>query len=413
VAAADLDFAPRCDPPLYPVLRPGAHRSARYVMLGAMLLPFAVDAKTTFEPFAEVQYEYNSNLFEESGDREALEQRGTEERSDSAVTGVAGFRSGFEWSRQQLQFDAEGRRVEYDRFSSVDHDEHRIAAAYLWRLGSVLDGDIRYTNERRLASFADLDTSLPSLQRERNLEAGANLMVTPKWRVEAGGGRHWLELPLPEYPSFQLVEDKADLALKYVGFASVSAGILVQYVEGEYSGVPDASSFDETTVQFTAEYVRDEQNRVNGSLGYSSRQEDSTGQDTYGLTGSLGYTRAISGKTSFSAELFRRVSSYSAGANSLTETGVSTGLVWRPSGKTRVEGQYLWTRSVFEQDSISGASAQAGRQDYRSSVRLDVGWDARRWLNLALFGEYRDRHSDQPDQGYNANIVGLRVRAQF
>lgn len=384
-------------------------RRYRRSAVAMVLLPCAAQAQLDFEPYVGLRYQYNSNVFEEASDEEALEQRGTSERADTALESLVGLLLRFPFGRQQLRLEAEGRRYEYERFGDVDHDEYRLLGALDWTAGDAADGDLFYRAERRLASFADLDTSELRLQTERYAGAGANLDVTPRWRLESGAQLHWLELPLRDYPEFELEETKLDLSVLYAGFGNFASGIHFAYIDGEYSGVPDATAFDELTAQWTGRY-KSGLSAFEASAGVSRRQEDVGDEETTGMTGALAFEHSISPKTSFELELFRRISSYSAGANSLLETGFRGGLRWQVTPKTGLLASALWTRSDFEGDSSVAAE---DRKDELGALRLDARWDALRWLALSLFGEYRDRQSSEPRQGFDAAILGIELRAAF
>lgn len=380
---------------------------------GLTLMPFASQAAFDVEPWASLQYEYDSNVFEESSGDEALDSRGTRERADRVWQEAVGLDAVYELGPQSFRVEAEGRHFDYARFKDVERDEHHLLAAVDWSAGPILSGALNFRNERRAASFADLDSGRLSLQREQTLGALFNLALTPKWTWTFGSELYELELPLPQYPAFELETARLSSALNYGGFADLKAGLFVEYSDGEYSGVPDATRFDEWVAQLTAEYKIGGLSTLTAMIGVVSRNEDRTDEEVSGFAGSLRYQRAISPKTAFMAEAFRRVSSYVAGANALVESGIGAGVNWRPSAKTATELAYNWVRSDFQQDSISSVAAVDGREDEYGTLRAAVSWDARRWLRIRGFGEYRDRRSNTPDQGFEASLIGVELRASF
>lgn len=400
---------------------------SRHLVILAAVWPCAAFAEIDFKPYTGAQYQYYSNLFEVSGKQEAIEQNGTSKRSDSALSYLAGLGTSIGFGQQKVSALAEVRRVNFDRFSDLDHNEHRYAGGLDWKLGSVLDGGFEYRQERRLASFSELDISELTLRRDETLGAKLNLQVTPVWRLETLGEQRTYELPLPDSPQFRLREKVANVAIRYVGVASLSAGLLGTYTDGEFTGVPDARTFDETSLQFVADYAISGLTRLNLRVGGVRRKQESTVDQTdenavdpandevEGFTGALGLTRELSEKTSFNAQVYRQVDSYVVGANSLINTGAGAGLSWAPTEKTRFGARYDWTQTKFQDEPIDepGENADVGRKDKFKVASLEMTYRALDWLSFRPFAEYRDRTSTLNDAEFDAFVGGLEMRAGF
>jgi len=363
-------------------------------------------------PYGSAQYVYYSNVFEVSGRDEAIAQNGTDERDDTALRYTAGAEASATFGQQRLHVQAEASRVDYDTYTQLDHNEHLIDGGLDWKLASTVDGVVGYRQERRLASLSDLDTSERRLQTDRTGRATVNVNVTPVWRVETGAEIYESELPLTGAPEFQLEEKRGSLGVKYGGLAQVAIGALTEYIDGEYSGVPFASSYKEKALKLTLDYVLSGISTFKAQAGVVERKDDNAppGDDgTQGFTGLLAYDREISGKTRLHTQVYRRLSSYDAGANTLTDTGALAGVSWQVTPKALVNANYRYVRSDFE----SGTPDNLGREDRLNAVALDLTYELLQWLSLRPFAEYRDRESNLPDASYNAAVVGLELRARF
>jgi len=363
-------------------------------------------------PYGSAQYVYYSNVFEVSGRDEAIAQNGTDERDDTALRYTAGAEASATFGQQRLHVQAEGSRVDYDTFTQLDHNEHLVDGGLDWKLGSTVDGVVGYRQERRLASLADLDTSERRLQTDRTGRATVNVNVTPSWRVETGAEIYKTELPLTGAPEFELEEKRGSLGVKYGGLAQVAVGVLAEYTDGEYSGVPFASSYDEKALQLTLDYVLSGISTFKAQAGVVEREDDDAppGDDgTRGFTGLIAYDREISVKTKLHTQVYRRLDSYDAGANTLTDTGALVGVSWQATPKILVKTQYQYVRSDFE----SGTPGNIGREDRLSAATLDLTYELLQWLSVRPFAEYRDRESNLPDASYNAAVAGLELRARF
>lgn len=382
-----------------------------------MAWPLESRAQLDLMPYTAVTYEHQSNLFEVSGRQEAIEQTGSERQDDNVLMYLAGLSSRYQFGQQALSLTAEGRRLEYDYFSNIDHDEHLLGGIFDFKLGSIVDGLVQYRQERRVGNFADIQASELRQQFDRTLSGRIGLAVTPKWRVEAGARRYRSELPLPENPKFQLDESAGQLALQYTGLSHLTAGLLAQYVKGDYTGSADATSYNENSLQLTADYAVADFNTFNLRLGATqrrlSRNEDVPGADQRddrvdGFTGAVGYTRIFSPKTSANFEVFRRIDNFVAGTDALIDTGVSAGVNWQATAKMSLSARYAYTRSDFGNNGLD-----QNRDDRLNNGSFELNYDVLRWLRLRPYVVYRDRDSTSQDDSFSNTLVGLELRAHF
>jgi hypothetical protein len=388
------------------------HRTAMACAVAAACsVPVAARAELDWVPYVGLAGEYNSNVFGISGADEAREQLGDDERADSLTRLTGGVDLKYLLGQQTFSALAEGRKVQYNRFNQLDHTEHHYAAGLDYKLGSIIDGALSYDNEERMASLANIDSSELSVEREKVLGGTFNILVHPEWKIETGAKTRTQELPLPLYPDFELSEDSVNAALKYLGFQRLAAGVYWEYVDGEYSGVPDASQFDQSKIEATADYAVSGLTTLHAAAGTIKRSEQSgEGGDLSGFTGELGYSRILTGKTSVNARTYKRISSYTAGANALDETGAEAGLRWLPSTKVTVTGKYSWTRYKFED---SSDVADAGRSDTTNEAQLELLFAPRPWVGVRHYLNYVDRSSNVDRESYKAFVFGIDFMFRF
>ncbi len=384
------------------------------------MLPLAWSASARAEldwvPYGGVQVEHQSNLFETEDTDEALRQNGDPQRDDNVLRYIVGVGARYRAGLQTFNLDLEGRRLEYEHFTEIDHDEHAIDGEWLWKVGSQVDGFLRYHQERRVASFADLNISDLTQQFDRSLEGNAGWLMTPRWRLEAGGRGYRSELPLPNYPEFMLQENAGTLALKYLGLARLRAGVLGEYIDGEYTGDNNEMKFDEVSMLLTLDYDIANFSTTSLRVGFSDRDLtllDATDpanrhDEVSGFTGEFSYTRIFSVKTSASLQAFRRIDSFASGSNAIIDTGVGAALNWRITPKTTMVASYTYSQNKFD--------AQGGEQARRDDLQLagvDLRYELLNWLWVRPYWQYRDRDSNTDDQSFINHIVGAELRAHF
>ncbi|HUP92406.1 MAG TPA: outer membrane beta-barrel protein [Solimonas sp.] len=373
-------------------------------------------AEFTLSEWGGAQVEHNSNVFEVADRKESLLQNGTPEVADTIARYQGGGQLEWRVGQQRLLAVAEGAKVQYRQFEQLDHYEHHWGGQFDWKLSDIVDGQVEYRDDRRLASFADVDTSVLTLQTDRAALASLNVLVAPSWRVETGAQRHESKLPLPNAREFKLTEDSGHVGVKYVGADKLSAGLVAEGARGEYSGLAAASTYDQYGLKLAANYVVSDLSKLESELGAVQRTEHATSgaiagddQKVTELEGKLAYKRELSGKTSTELELFRRVESYVAGANALVDTGLAAALSWKPTDKIVVNGRAGWSQSAFK----TGAESSQGRKDEYLHANLEVSYRALDWLLWRAFSEYRDRNSNIRNEDFAVTVGGLELRLQF
>lgn len=405
------------DSPQRPCLfaeRPSAvqRRLLRCAVL-ALAWPAAAVGELKLDPYLSTQYEYQSNVFSVASRDQAIAQSGDPQRDDSLLRYLAGLEAAYSWSRQKLSALIEGRRLDYQHFGQLDHNEYLVSGTLDWALGNSVDGAIDVRQERRMAAFADRNSSQLTLERERVVKSKAGLLIGPDWRVEGGVARRDLDSPLPGFSDFSLAENSGTLGLKYLGISRLSAGLETTYLDGEYQGITAAPRFNQITGQATALYTVSGLSRLDAAIGYTQRKDREPDQDkTTAFTGSLGYSRKLSGKTDVNVQVFRRVSSYTAGATSTVDTGAGAGANWQATPKIAVSLNYEWTQSSFQGQALPG-SGIPDRRDHLQSMAASLSYQPLQWLSIRPYARYQDRSSNFALDSYNGAVLGIEVRARF
>ena len=393
-------------------------RVTRVTFLRATLLmiwPGCAFAQLNLTPYLASSYQYNSNVFDLSprAQADARAAGSYSGASDQVLRNIVGLNVDERWSRQHFFLKAESRRFNYVRFSRLDHNEYLLNGGLDLTLTSVLNGTLNVSQERRMAAFADRNTTQLTLERERIAEGTFNFLLSPEWAVVGGARSRDLYSPLPNIPKFGLTETSGQAGIKYLGIRRFTAGIEGEYLAGSFSGTPDRETFRQQTVQFTTTYEVSGLSTFNTQLGYTRRRDDfGAGGTTSAFTGDLGYRRVFTGKTSADLHVFRRVNSYVAGANSVIDTGASVGAEWKPTAKITVNFAYTWTQSKFQGQPAPGVF-NPGRSDRFQDVLLKAEYQALYWLSVRPMVEYQDRHSNVELARYKAFVTLIELRLSF
>jgi hypothetical protein len=387
--------------------------------------PQTLRAAALLSAYAGVDEQSNSNVFARPSDNPPFAASGISGLSDRIVHYVAGGSGEYLWSRERLTVTADAARVDYNRFTMLNHNEYRLGGKLDWHLGAILDGSLSYQRSRSMAPLADTLATQLSLDTESTTEAHMRIALTPHWRLDLAPRVHDVDTPLPLFPNFRLRETAGVVAAEYLGIDKLTAGLRYEYIDGAFHEIVAATQYHQTSIQFTAQYALKGLSALDAQLGYTRRNSElsdagaasGTGGPggavgtTSSVTGSLGYQRKLTGKTSAVLHVFREVDSYVAGANSEIGTGAEVKLLWDPDVKLSVALGYR-----MADEAIKGNLAIANIFDRRDRLRnasLDLRYRLRPWLTLRPYAAYDQRSSNLTTGNYSATRVGIELTGRI
>jgi hypothetical protein len=281
------------------------------IVVLAVFFPAAAWAQLHALPYADMTYEYNSNIFAlPSSAAEPIGDRGPT-FSDRYLEEHAGVNALYDWSLQEFYANVEGRHFGYDQLSALSHDEYLMHGGMKWTLGYLFDGVLDYRRERSMVPFLDFTATQLYLQVQSVTTASANFQFTPDWRLQSQGVINDLASPRPGFPSLSLTEDSIHEGLRYVGVAKLSAGIDAIFLNGHFNGQEFnlTPRYDQTTVEAAAKYVATGLSSFDGAVGYTRRSQES-GETLGGPSVMLAYQRNLTGLTSIDVKLGRAFNTY-------------------------------------------------------------------------------------------------------
>lgn len=383
-------------------------------------------AVTDLSPYATVSIEHDSNVFARPAGEPPFAAAGDNALGDTVAAYIAGVKGDFKWGADHLQLNAQGERFDYNQFSSLNHFESKFGGSFEWYMTPIVDSTISYQQSRIMAPLADTLSTQLEMQTDKTAQGTMRVVLTPRWRFDLQPEWHQLDTPLPGYPGFGLRETSAAGSLNYLGISKLTAGLKFAYTKGAYYDIVAATRYHQWTAELTADYAVTGLSSFSGQLGYTKRDSSlvnpadaSLGGGgaggvvgaTRAFTGSLGFRRQLSVKTSFDLRVYRQVDSYVASANSEIGTGGEAGVTWKPDVKFAVALHY---RQATE--SIQGDQATANftnRTDRLHSESLELKYLATRWLTVRPFLTRYERSSNFAEANYRELLVGVDLTARW
>ena len=236
--------------------------------------------------------------------------------------------------------------------------------------------------------------------------------MTPEWRLETSEDYHNLDAPIQDYPAYGLTETTTHLALKYLGVAKLTYGLAIDYLDGRYRNAPIDGTYTQTAVNLTMTYAVSRLSSFHGAVGHTERDQGENQGNLSEITGNLGYTRAVSGKTSLSLDYSRAVNSYIAAGGSELDTTVALKVNFQATFKIGISASYQQIWSDFLGETIPGTDV-LGRRDRTPGAFLNVNYQALRWLSIQPYAYYQRRTSNQEIYEFSNTTVGLRILAKM
>jgi hypothetical protein len=386
-------------------------------LAAALSLPLAVRAQTTINPYVDAHYEHDSNVYRVENSAANLAAIGDPTLADNDEKYVAGVDGTYLWSQQKLTATLEGRRFEYDHFTDLDHNEYLAHVALDWKLTSLFDGIVDARQEQYMAPFILGNSSHLTIDVDRKIDGTGNININPDWRVETGVYSHDLKAPLEGYPDFDEREVGTHLALVNRSVTNLTYGIALDHISGRYENAPDVGTYSQTSADLTLNYKVGALTDFNGAVGYTRRTQPGELNNAAGVTGAIGYTRQLTGKTSFSINATRAVNSYVAAGGSEIDTGGTVAVTWQATYRLSVALNGGYVHSTFFGQTIPGAVIPGGvvngRTDKSPLGQLNVNYQALRRLRVHGYLTKQSRSSTVEPYNYSDSIIGIEAKLSW
>lgn len=386
-------------------------------LLALGVAPAALALSLELKPSVHAEFRSDDNIFRAPAEAGA----GTTPRvSDRQREVGVGATLRLRHSLQSLELRGRFDQVDYDRQNQLDHERYRLEAEARMALGSTLGADLDARRERRLESFAFRDDTQPGFVEADSASAALRYALTPRWTARAKADHYASRASLIGSRDYDLDEQGLEAGAEYRRQGYSSFGLFLREVQGEFPnrqvtpGDGREQDYRQRSLGLRAGYTPSGLSDFALQLGYTRREHDDAGvSDFAGLTGRLGYSRRLSGRSRLKAEAYRDLFYVEeADANYAENLGLSLSADYRYSAKLafaavlqRVESDYRGSPGV--------AVAGEARQD--DLLSLSLGADYRPALGFSILPEYRyeRRGSNALDSAHSFSVIGVDLAYEY
>lgn len=345
------------------------------------------------------------------------------QRSDVSLVSSAGIHFDVPLSAQRVvgQFTFGDHR--YNRFDELDHDSYSGRLGLLWQVGSQLEGQVLFRQERAMTSLANLQnltqSSTRNLLRTREALAEARYGLQSAWQLRGAVSRLEHDNSSDLFRLSDLQRDAIEGELDYVTPAENRIGVLSRVEEGRLlnrqviGGVSISNSYWQNRIIGLMDWSVTEKSRLSLRGGRVEREYKMFPQRDYsGITYNAGYEWRPRDNMSFSAIVRRDVSD-----SEQVDVGlvVMRTILFQPAlqlnQKTRLSLNLEEGRRTYRGNVISavGDVAPALREHVRI-IQAALSYQATTKVRLTLDARREQRDSMLEFQDYVAKIANFEIR---
>lgn len=374
-----------------------------------------------FTPFVEEKGTHDDNVFRLSKNVDPVAAIGSTSPGDTYTTTSLGFALDAPVSRQRFQAGYTWSATRYNQFTDLDFNGHDARAIWLWQVGNDLSGGLGYTENLVLAPFAYTQSTIPDPLKSRQALLNGALLVTPRWRLQAGGAVFEQTNGAASFQTNDINISSAEAGLSYVTPANTSIGFIERIEEGRYPNrqFVAGSSFDDSYHQISrgivAEWIVSGQSRVNARASRLSRRYPNTPQSDFdGNTAVAEFDWKPTGKLSLSGIVRRDISPFQAIQSSfvLVKGGIVRATL-SVTEKIDVSGILDYSAWYYLGDPGLVSGGTQGRIDDVGLAGVTLSYKPLKGLTLQVSVQRESRSSNAVNADYLANIASFAARISF
>ena len=367
----------------------------------------------------------DDNVFRISSESDPSVVLGLPSKGDVYRNASFGFNLDVPVSRQRFLGGVTWNDSRYDRFTVLNFDGHQGRAAWLWRVGNELSGQLEYKQTRALASLANVQSgvqsSTPDPLETRSVLFSAAYMLTPRWRSRGEVSRLKQSNEVPERQVNDIRADGVDLTVSYITPANNEVGLSVKVEDSDFptlqpvaGGLVD-NAYRQRRAAALADLTITGRSHVNARAGWVGRSYEQLPQrDFKGAIFQAVYDWKATGKLTLTAVAQRDISTVEQIQTSFVIVeGVALRPTLRLTEKANLSGALEYGDRKYLGDPGLVLGIVPPRTDRVRSVAVTASYRPMRSVTLELAVRRETRSSTAAFGDYVTNGVSASVRLAF
>ncbi|MCB1887682.1 MAG: hypothetical protein KDH20_08750 [Rhodocyclaceae bacterium] len=345
-------------------------------------------------------------------------QRG--ERADWVSMTRLGGRFRQELGRQAFRLDAGVTAVRYRDNDHLDHEGVDADGRWDWRLGRALDGHLSFRQAQTLSSYDELSVETRSVNTYRRLEFVGDHALTPRWFWGLGASYTSSDYSGDTRPTAEYRARGLSLRGGYSGRAGERLVLSVGRSKGDYPGRTATRFSDQSYTQndyrLSGNWAPSGVTRLNGYLGYLTRQYDfADNRDYGGAVGRLEMAWQPTGKLRLTSHVRREIGAQEDLVDNYVVTdAVLFRPIWSATDKIDLAGELEFLRRDYGGDpGFLDGSLSEDRSERLRRVGVSAQFRYSRAVGFGASLRWETRSADESAREYDAGIASASASLQF
>lgn len=380
------------------------------------------NSRNEVNPFVAIEYGNNSNLLGLPNTASAQAIGAGNTLSDTWQKWQAGISLDEKIGLQELLFEADVAKVDFNRLQQLDHDDKNASLDWNWHAGPHLSGQLGFTYENDLTPYIDFHQLALNMRTQSSEYMKLAWMLAPDWRISGGFTNYHLDYQLPAEQSIDRTEGRSTLGVDYLAASGSSVGVQYQHVSAYFpnpelsNGIPIDNNYAQDEAKLKIDWLASAITQVHFLGGWVRRDYDSdTSRDFSGPNWHFTADWLPFSHVTLTGEIWREIDSvdYLTAAYSLNH-GIGFGAKWDASDKMKFEGKYQYIRENF--GATQSSSLYPTYPFLSENVRilnLMGTYDLTRKLQLRAIFARVIQNQYGPALGFSGNSIALQARYNF
>lgn len=393
------------------------------VIGGAFASPAQASSQADLELFAMERVTWDDNVFRLSGDRDAIAILGSASTADTRYQTAAGINLNVASARQRLSGTISLFDARYDRFTALDLTGHEGRAHWFWQPGRAWQGDVEYTEERDLASLANLQSgiqsSTPDILTSRRTSIGFGYQPVGGWQLRVEVGRREQSNSAPESRLNDMKLDEAGVSVNYLTRSANRIGVEFRSATGNLAnrqliaGMSIDNGYDQGDLVASIDWAITGLSRLRAGVGHVARSYSQLpARDYDGLTWRIGYEWQPGPRLTINVLACRDISAVEQiNVGFVLARSVMAMSTLRVTQRLDLAASFEVNHRDYLGDAGFALGTVASRAEIVSAAALTISYRPARAVTLSLGVRHEARSTAAVEFGdYAANVVNLGVR---
>lgn len=343
---------------------------------------------------------------------------GNPEKSDRIRQVSLGINVDKKYSNQGVIFNAKVTNNQYDRFSSLNYDDTAYKAAWIWTLGSKLNGTLSLDRTQTIYSFADIRTNTRNLRTLYSPRFNADWWFQSDWHLLAGVANEDSTSSATTANSMSYRTRTTEWGGKYMPSDKTSIVLLSRDIKGGYTDVSADyialldTGYSESQNEFKIKWQLTGKSVLSGNLINTKRSYPVFSQRDYSaLQRGISYAWGMTGETNLNISVNQSVNPWFDASSSYYETNtiiVSSG--WQISARTDMQISLMRSTSDYRSPVVANAIT---RYDANESQQIGLGWSPQPSVKFSASYIFSQRTSNYTEFEYADNTTNLSLQVYF